>query len=272
MKRKSFLFLFTFFLTVPFVFSVPPENLLTPVTIARLNSSGNFIYETRFSNTSPVLIPSDNDLRKVIAEVSDSLSYNIMVETLYLHKKPEQSCTSSETWDNIQKTGLYNQLLAISTLEGIQYYSASRGTMRTFFEYSRVIDQPNARNPAPLSDPVFNTPPQSFSLYARQKDLTFGDNIYQYSFRTVRDGIFFIQENITSLTYGVIPAVGKGNLRSVFAVFDCGDTLLIYSASFVKSLSVSSLNERISVSFSNRAEAVIKWFADRADTVLSKTE
>ena len=265
-KRKC-IFLLTFFLVVPMVFSTPLEELISSGNIEKLRSGDGLILETRFTESAPVLIPNDDELRQFVTGVLGTISHNIVVEALYLYEKPEQSHTSSDNWDNAQKTRLFNQLLAISTLEGIQYYSASRGTMRTFFEYSRVIDQPNRKNPLP--DPVFSALPASFSLYTRQKDLTFGDNTYLYDFKTARNGIFFVQENLSALTIGIIPAVRRGNLKSVFAVFDCGDTLLIYAVSLTKALSFSSLHERIGASFSNRAEAVINWFTGRADLALS---
>ena len=269
MTKRAGLFILVLIIVSVSAFSVPLGNLLTYDVIYRLNENGNFIYQTKFSNLTLDFTPSDTELRQFISEAKGSLNNNILVEALYLHRKDERSHTPPHAWDFTQKTGLYNQLLAISTLEGIQYYSASRGEMRTFFEYSRVIDQPNARNPPPLADPYFSEPPANYSLYARQKDLTFGDNVYRYTYRNARDGIFFVQENVSALTIGIIPAVGRGNLKSIFAVFDCGDTLLIYNVTFARALSISSLSERIGASFSNRAEAVIKWFTGRADIILS---
>jgi hypothetical protein len=74
---------------------------------------------------------------------------------------------------------------------------------------------------------------------------------------------------MTTLFYGIVPVIGKGNLRSVIIVYDCGDTLLIYFTSMVKTLSVPGMGDRIGNSFSNRAEAIIKWFESRANIVFS---
>jgi hypothetical protein len=52
------------------------------------------------------------------------------------------------------------------------------------------------------------------------------------------------------------------------AVIDCGDSILIYAVSMVNSLSVPGLRDRITGSFSSRAEAILKWFTGRLDTVL----
>jgi hypothetical protein len=261
MKRTVCLFL-TVFILIPCVFSTPLENII-PAHASGLRSTGDFITEVQLKNPSPKLLPDDNELRRFFTKGMETLDANIMVETLHLYKKPLAS--PSDNWDNEEKTGLYNQLLAISTLTGIQYYSASRGAMRTLFEYSRVIDGPETKNV--LFDPVYSVPPAELSIYSRQKDLTFGDNIYRYNYAAAGGGLFFIQENITALSYSFIPAIGKGNLRSVMAVFDCGDVLLVYIASMAKAVSVPGMGEKIGASFSNRAEAIFKWFINRAELV-----
>jgi hypothetical protein len=156
-------------------------------------------------------------------------------------------------------------MLALSTLTGIEYFSASRNTMRTFYVYSTVINEPVSKNP--LSDPVFEQPPAHYTLYARQTDLTFGDNIYRYEYTAVEDALFFIQENMTALNYGIIPAVSKNSLQSVLAVINCGDSLLIYAVSMAKAASVPGMTDRVGNSFRNRADAVYKWFASGADKV-----
>jgi len=272
MKRKLLLCKIFLFAVVPCVFSTPLDRLVTSGQASRLLSSEDSIVETQSKNPSPKLLPFDVDLRNFVNTVIETLDPSIMVETLYLYKKPEHSHTSADSWDNAQKTGIFNQLLALSTLTGIEYYSASREEMRTFFEYSQVIDRPETKYPLP--DPVYDSPPAEISLYARQVDLTFGDNVYRYDFMTTQNGIFFAQENLTSLALASIPVaripvVRSNNLRSVMAVFDCGDTILIYAVSMVKTLSVPNMGERIGNSFSNRADAIIKWFSGRADMVFS---
>ena len=192
-----------------------------------------------------------------------SLGPGILVETLRRYQKPASA--QAAHWSEAERTGLFNQLAALSTLTGIQYYSASRKTMRTFYESSAVIEGPDAKRAVP--DPVYAAPPSGLTLYARQKDLTFGDNIYRYDYHTAPDAFFFVQENLTALTAGIIPAVGKNKLRTVMAVIDCGDSLLIYAASMAKAASIPGMGERIGNSFSNRAQAVLKWFAGRADQV-----
>ncbi|MCL2214442.1 MAG: hypothetical protein FWC06_04445 [Treponema sp.] len=262
MKIKVIILLI-FIFVVPCSFSVPLENIVSVVQAARLRTSGDIIIETQLRNPSPLLIPYNSELRQYVNITQNSLNPGIMVEALYLYIKPDQFYTSADFWDDKQKTGIFNQLTAISSLSGIQYFSASRDTMRTFYESSVVIDGPASRNPLP--DPVFYQIPEALSLFARQKDLTFGDNVYRYDYSSSPDIIYFLQENITSLTYGIIPAVGRGNLRSVIAVIDNGDSLLFYAVSMAKAVSLPGMGDRISSSFSNRAQAILAWLTDRLD-------
>ena len=260
MKFKTGVLLFVIGSIAANVFSASLEDLLDSRYAVQLRSDESPITEIQLRNPSPKLLPRHIDLQRFIAETISSLEPNILVETLYRYQKPE-----SAGWNEAERTGLYNQIVALSTLTGIQYYSASRKTMRVFYESSQVIDGPDTKRAIP--DPAYPLPPLSLTIYARQKDLTFGDNIYRYEYRTTTDAFFFLQENLTSLNYGIIQAVGKNRLRSTVAVIDTGDSLLIYAASMAKAVSVFGMGDRIGASFSNRAEAVLKWFAGRADRV-----
>ncbi|MDR1253097.1 MAG: hypothetical protein LBK62_13190 [Treponema sp.] len=260
------LLLIIFTIVVAPVFSASLEELAGPERAAALIAGKGPITEVQLKNPNPRLLPRHEELRRLITETMSGLGPNLLVETLYRYQKLRPAATGTSAWNDAERTGLFNQALAISTLTGVQYYSASRGTMRTFYKSSQVIDGPNSKKAVP--DPVYAAPPPSLTLYARQEDLTFGDNIYRYDYRTTADAFFFVQENLTALTVGIIPAVGKNKLRSVMAVIDCGDSLLIYAVSMAKAVSLPGMGERIGESFSTRTEALLKWFTGRADGVL----
>jgi len=262
LNKRAFLIVFILFFAALQVFAVQLEDMVSAEHARQLRSSDDLIIRTHFRNTEPALMPYNNELLMIINNARGPLNPNILVESLYLYKKPEKYHTAVDNWNNAQRTGVYNQMLAISTLTGIQYFSASRSELRTFYEYSSVIDGPQTKKP--ISDPVF-IQPAPLTLYARQIDLTFGDNIYRYNYSTAPDVVVFTQENVTSLSVGIIPVIGKGKLRSVMAVIDCGDSILLYAVSMVNAFSVSGLRDRISNSFNSRAEAVIKWFSGRLD-------
>ncbi|MDR1128434.1 MAG: hypothetical protein LBL20_03900 [Treponema sp.] len=229
--------------------------------LAAALGSGEKPQEVQFRDPRFRLLPQHGRVRETIEAARESLDPGIMVETLSLYKKP--ALAEKPAWSEAEQLRLYNGVLALSTLTGLQYYSASRKTMRTFYESSFVIDDPSAKTAA--ADPVFRNPPARFTIFARQKDLTFGDNTYQYDYYSFPDALIFVQENLSSLNYGIITAVGKNRLRSAVAVIDAGDYLLVYAVSMAKAASLPGMKQRIGNSFSNRAEAVLRWFEGKAD-------
>lgn len=257
---------FILFFTALGAFALPLENLVTSAQAAQLVTGSRSVIETQLSRPSPRLTPQNSEIRQIVDRTAAAVRPNVMIESLYLYKKPDNYHTPSNSWDSAQKTGVFNQMLAISTLTGIQYYSTSRKAMRVFYEYSRIIEGPTSRNTRP--DPVYSHIPASLTLYARQKDGTFGDNIYRYDYVSYIDALIFTQENVTGLSYGIIPAIGKGNLRTVMAFFDCGDSILIYAAFMTNTFSIPGMSDRISSSFTSRAEAVLNWFLGRLNNIV----
>ena len=251
-----FLFLFSF--AAP-AFSASLEELVGAEQAAVLRAADEPVTLVQQKNPRPQLLPRHEELANIVAEIQGSLEPNMLVEALSLYRKTGH--LASAEWSKAGQT-LLNQLTALSTLAGIQYYSASRNAMRTFYESSFVIDGPSGKEPLP--DPVYDTLPEPFSLYARQKDLTFGENVYRYDYRYGDGALFLVQENLTAMTAGIIRAIGKNKFRTVIAVIDTDDSLLIYTAAMAKTVSLPGMGDRIGRSFTNRIIAILRWFNDRA--------
>ena len=250
-----------FFAVLPPLFCDPLEDLTGAQRAAELRASAATISEVQLKNPRPLIAPSHELLRTTLTGVLGSLDPNLFVETLSLYRKPE----GSTAWNEDKRAALFNQLTALSTLAGIQYYSESRKTMRTLYDFSQVIDGPEKNNPLP--DPVFAAPPSALTVYARQNDLTFGENIYRFDYHTGADAIIFVQENMTVMNWNHVPAVGKNKYRAVIAAIDAGDSILIYAAAMAKTVSFPGMGGRIGVSFTNRAQAILTWFTARANNV-----
>jgi hypothetical protein len=242
------------------------EDLMGAGAVADLAAS-NPLTKVQLRDPKVQLTPQDAGLRSIINGAMAALEPSLFVESLYRYRKP---AGSGSPWTEAERTSLYNATLAIGSLAGIEYFSASRNRMRTFYETSTVIDGPETKRPQ--NDPVYTYPPTELVIYARQKDLTFGDNIYKYTYYAQDHALIFVQENLTAMSVGPIPVVGKNRLRSVIAVIDAGDSLLVYVASMAKAASFPGMNERAGRSFSNRAEAILSWFSRQADTAFEKVE
>jgi hypothetical protein len=263
--RRTWFFAVLLFLSGGPVFSVSLEDLIGPEQIAAFAAGEEIISGVQLKNPRPVLVPRYGEVRRLVDELMRTLKPGLFAESLYLYAKPSGA---APRWTVEERRNLYNETLALSTLSGIQYYSASRKSMRTFYEYSQVIDGPETKRVLP--DPAYAAPPRTLTVYARQKDLTFGDNIYKYEYLAGDDFLIFVQENLSSMNVAIITAVGKHKLRSVVAVIDAGDYLLVYAASMAAAASLPGLGERIGNSFTNRAAAVLKWFSGRADRAFGK--
>jgi len=223
--------------------------------------AGEKLVLSQFNEAQPKLVPQRPSLITLVENVRRDLEPSVMVETLFVYEKPVNA--KKEAWSAEEETKLYNGILALSTLAGLQYYSASRGKMRTFYETSSVIDGQSTKRPLP--DPVYSLPPARLTIQARQKDLTFGDNIYQYDYYSEPGAFIFVQQNLTALSYGIIPAVAKNKLQSVAAIIDAGNYILVYIASMSKAVSIPGMKEQIGNSFANRSEAFFNWFSGQAD-------
>jgi hypothetical protein len=265
LKLRGSLVIALFFLSVP-VFSAPLSALVDPANETAL-MRGERLNKVQQKNPSPLLIPRDGYIKNLVEGMIRKLAPSFFVETLYLYRKPQEA--SAPQWSQAERTALYNEALALSSLAGLQYYSPSRKEMRTFYATSSVVSGPDGKTLR--GDPRYSNPPEELTLYARQKDLSFGDNVYKYTYHARQDSLFFIQENMTAMSYGPIPAVGKNKLRSMVAVFDAGEYLLIYVASMAKAASVPGVGDRVGRSFSSRTEAILTWFSGQADKAFVKS-
>ena len=239
-------------------FALQLEDLLPDAQVKQLLQSGAIDRE-RFDTANLSMIPRYESLQKILNADRQSVDPNITVEALRLYRKR----SSQGNWTASERTELYNGIVAISTLKGLEYFSKSRNAMHLLYETSTVIDGPASKNPRP--DPVFSQPPATLSVYVRQKDLTFGDNIYQFTYYAGESSFIVVQDNITGLTYGPVTVINKNKLRSVVAVFDCGPYLLVYAASMAKASMIPGMKQRAGESIFNRANALLLWFNQKAD-------
>ncbi len=184
---------------------------------------------------------------------------SIMVETLFaLARTRPQDPAAAAT----ELAGIYGYLRAIGSLQGIEYWSASRNELRTFYAESYRIDDPVTRKrlpdpPAPLPGKI----PASESLFAFQRDLSFGSNVYSYAYSYSEDNFIVTQTNLTRMSYGLIPIIARGALSTRLFVIRADDAIVFYAVSGADAPGV--FKSKLEVSFSNRAEALFRWFESK---------
>jgi hypothetical protein len=79
-----------------------------------------------------------------------------------------------------------------------------------------------------------------------------------------------VQQNLTDMNAGPIRMVGKNKLRTILAVIDIEDRLLIYAVSLIKAPAFPGMKGRIGDSFTNRATAIIGWLSGQADKAFNR--
>lgn len=188
----------------------------------------------------------------VISEDIEHISPNIGVETVYLLHAPGLGPDK----DDIHT--IYNVLRRVSSLKGIEYYSASRERMRTFFKDFYAIDTPEDGNRIP--DPVVGNVPEESSVFAFQEDLTFGKSLSHIHYRNSGPWISITISNLSILRYMLIPLIRENNMQMHIVVRVMENYVLFYGNCAVRTYDLFGLVEKKKESFSNRIEAMFRWF------------
>jgi hypothetical protein len=261
MIKKIMIVNFILFVT-DFLCAYPSVDVLLSGDTKKELLTEGVLTRAHFDDLNLSLVPKDDALIKTINDAKVEVKPSILIESLCLYNKPKNS-----SWTKDELTKLFNGIASISDLAGLRYYSNSKKQSRLFYEKSTVIDSPVTKNP--LSDPVFTSAslPSALTVYAQQKDLSFGDNIYKLDFEIGSEEIILSQSNLTTMYYGVIPVLGKEKLRSIVSVIDSGDSILVYMVSMADALSFPGLKNRVAASFSARAESILNWFVSKADAL-----
>jgi hypothetical protein len=239
--------------------TAPPQilpgltSLLPASTYAELMKSGSIV-QTAPEGQGPVLLPAHAASASIRSALA-SEKPNLIVEALYLYHRPRPADPQAEL------RSLYGTLLSISSLEGIQYWSASRQKMRTFYAESYRIDGPKSKRRLPdLAAPAAGPLPSAATCYAFQRDLTFGPNVYRYDYAVSPEAILLESTNMTSMTYLALPLMAPGGLKVRLLVIQTDEALLFYVASGANAPSLGIIRDKVEESITNRAVALCKWF------------
>jgi len=156
---------------------------------------------------------------------------------------------------------LYNLTRKVSTLEGMDYYSASRGYRRTLFFRFFPIDKAGSRTPLP--DPLVGAIPRESSFRIFQEDATFGDAEYEITYRYEEPVISLTLKNLTTLVYKIVPVAGKEKLYMYARIIPVSEGFLFYGACLVEGRDVPVIGKSTSDSLKNRVKALFEWFSAR---------
>lgn len=232
------------------------EQLFAEDILVDLQTAGE-LSRTFWRDGTALYIPDLTAKNLIIGEL-ESLKPTVAVEILRIYTKQGLAFDSPDVLLKI-----YNILLSISTMEGIEYYSASRGRMRTLFSESYCIDSPQERNRQP--DPQVQLIPASKNVYSLQTDLTFGENIYLTELHHGDNYILMKSQNLTTMRYLFLPAVRPNRSVTFLILIPAGEQLIFYGLSGLRSYAFSGIQKKRAASLYNRNVAIYNWFVERLE-------
>lgn len=213
---------------------------------------------------SPGLLPN-TELTAGIARKLISGDLNIGIEGLFFTSADSLPPGYKSMPAEQRELVLYNILRSVSTLQGLEYYSASRDEMRLLFEESWVISDPDNSKEA-LPDPLVTTIPSRDSLYIHQKDKSFGSNQSEMNFLAGSGAFASDVINISTMRYkGIFKVVDPENMQVHLIVVPVEEGLLMYGTMSAKTRNVKAFLDRARDSFTNRVVALTGWYRLRLD-------
>lgn len=232
------------------------ESLYGKTVVGSLATTGRVVRVAY--KGEPSLLP-DHPTSAVLKAAIASSKSSILVETLFSLARPRPQDSAAAA---AELAGIYGYLRSVGSLQGIEYWSASRNELRTFYAESYRIESPESRKkisdpPAPLPGKI----PAAESFFAFQRDLSFGSNVYRYDYSFSEDNFLVTQTNLTRMNYGLVPVMAAGALSTRLFLIRAEDAIVFYAESGAEAPGI--FKGKLEVSFSNRAEALFRWFESK---------
>ncbi len=233
-------------------------SLLTADQAAELQSKGE-VTAFHFGEFDTELLPPIPQSSRIEDYIS-SQQMNMGIEGLFLFK--DFSMDDYRKDPEGYSLMLYNTLRSVSTLEGTQYYSASREEMRDLFVESWVI--PDADSPKDkLPDPLVTSIPARDSFFIHQKDKSFGKNESIMEFYYESPVIAAVITNKSAMYYNsLIRVIGPDKMQIHLVIIPTDKGLLFYGVTAADSLNINAFRKKANNSFYNRVKALFHWYTE----------
>jgi len=183
-----------------------------------------------------------------------SIDPTMTIEGIYQLPKPGNSS------DEEILTEIYNLLNGVSTLKGIEYYSASREKMRTLFVESHRIENLETREA--VTDLVYNQLPPRSSIFVAQEDKTFGKHKSRIDYQYKKPMIQMEIRNQTSMRVAMIPLLRPENFVIRLQILVEDDRVLLYGVMAAETMKLFGLEKSKEDSFYYRLLAITDWFEE----------
>jgi hypothetical protein len=160
----------------------------------------------------------------------------------------------------VTKLDIYNALCRISTLQGREYFSSTRGRRTILFEEaSRVVSASNLKK---QKDPAYtlSMPPEE-TIFVVVKDANFGNCYYRAEIRTAGNGIHYSLTNFKSINY-IIPVIKQEKLLIQLYLEPLSEGLLIYGLTGIDAADFAEKHVDIPSTIAKRLDVIYGWIWD----------
>jgi hypothetical protein len=230
------------------------SRYLDDATIQMLTSQG-MITRVLKGQDPPVYAPKTAFQNELVKKVT-GFHATVAVEVLRIFRASKRPLDTQKGMLSI-----LNAMASTSTMKDITYWSVTRNKIWTLFTESYAVESPE--HPVRIADPAFSTLPDTARLYSFQEDTTFGKNTYETVIHLGTDSLWAEMENLSAVTYLLIPAIPAKGLLTETLIVPMKDSLLFYGVALLRSsLPVGDLNSRAE-SLKNRMVAVSDWLTAR---------
>jgi hypothetical protein len=241
-------------LVVPARAADPLARYLPPSTLQALRAGA--ISTVRLSSEGVLTLVPAVASRDALAQEIHGLRPTVGVEVLQILPR---------VIDQVDAAGgllsLYNSAHAVSTMKGIRYFSVTRGREQILFIQSYAISAPS--HPAQIPDPVFTAIPRENDLFTFQEDNSFGKNTYREHFAFRDDHLVVKMENLSTISFMLVPIITPRNLVSQVILVPAGKDLLFYGVAYLRTGMPIGNHHAKEESLKNRLIAMASWLRSR---------
>ncbi len=265
MKKTAVLFSVLFFSMFSLFSLEKSSELFSHLSEAEFNKlkSGQSL-EARTNRNQDVyrLTPAGSEAYKLSFEASEAV-HSFTVGVLQFIEYPEEYKGMSE--DEIV-LDVYNRMLKVSTMKGIQYKSYTAGNkMKTLFSDAYLLSEPKKRSA--MKDIVAKSIVPEAHYYAFISDTKFGGNIYTANYKVSDDEILVEVSNYDKIKYMGLKCIEAKDLHMYIDVkfMEDGISVCSFAVAYDTDVEVNAIITTVSLdgAFIRRMNSLKDWFIER---------
>lgn len=207
------------------------------------------------SDMTPSLIPISKISQEVVSYWNNTYDKQPIFMAEMLYEIPSS---------NVDMKEVSKILRSFSTMEGIEYYSNSRGKYDVLYDACYTISDLDSLKKIPDNQ---EENANGLKLYVFQNDNSFGETPYEVTFWQTDSEVGMNFVNKGPLYVKFVKAVKEENLCLTLYTREENDKLLVYILAQADFAAVPFVQTKIRDSLTARIEALFNWFEGRYNEI-----